>query len=825
MSGERNKSPSGASRKCSQTALLVFGGLLSLVGVALAAGGMQLVILGGSWYYLIAGVAMAVSGFLYLRRKPAGAWLYALVFVGTVLWALWEVGLSFWPLVPRLAPMLVLALIASLLLPPLLGGSGRGVSRGLSAALVLVLVAGGVGMFVPHGVISNGGIGSLADSGEPESSDPAAWQYYGRTPNGTRFVPETQINRDNVEGLEVAWTFRTGDPANPFSENQNTPIQIDDTLYLCTPMNKVFALDADTGEEKWSFDPQAPDTHTWNRCRGVGYYEPGAVTNSLLESADTDSVDDAAAPALLETAAAQPAAANACRRRIVLTTIDARLIELDADTGELCEDFGQGGTVDLKVGMGEIKPAYYFPTSMPTVVQDLVIVGGWVFDGRSVDEPSGVVRAFNANSGELVWAWDLGNPAITKLPPEGDTYTRATPNVWSTPAFDEALGLIYLPTGNQQPDFWGAHRSPAADEFSSSIVALELATGRVRWKFQTAHHDLWDYDVPAQPALYELPDGNGGTVPALIQVTKRGQIFMLDRRDGSPLAEVEERPVPQEHQEGDWVSATQPYSVGMPSIGTEPLTEQAMWGATFFDQLACRIAFRKLRYEGEFTAPTTEPSLLYPGYYGGMNWGSVSINENEGYMFINDIRMPQIVKLIPREGLDESQMPAGHGVGSVYPMEGTPFVVDHASLSSPLGIPCHAPPWGTFSMIDLNTRALVWQRPAGTVEDAVVNGIKASVPVPLGMPTLGGAVNTASGLVFYAGTQDYYLRALDIETGEELWKGRLPVGAQATPMTYVSPASGRQYVVVSAGGARQSPDRGDYVIAYALPDDADSATP
>lgn len=800
MSKNKQGTPLESPRKRRQLALLVFGALLLLIGIALAAGGVQLAVLGGSWYYLIVGVALVTSGILYLRRKPAGAWLYALIFIGTVLWALWEVGPSFWPLVPRLAPVLVLALFASLLLPALLGGKGRGVSHALSAVLALTLVVGAGGMFVPHGVVSRAGTGSAA-SGEA-SAIPSTWQYYGRTPNGTRFAPETQINRENVDSLQVAWTFRSGDPANPFSENQNTPIQIADTLYLCTPMNKVFALDADTGKEKWSYDPKPADTKTWNRCRGVGYYEPAAVTATLLQTASSTVANTVAA---------------ACARRIVLTTIDARLIEVDADTGKPCESFGQGGAVDLKVGMGEVKPAYYFPTSTPTVVQDLVIVGGWVFDGRSVDEPSGVLRAFNANTGELVWAWDLGNPAITKLPPEGGTYTRATPNVWSTPAFDEALGLIYVPTGNQQPDFWGAQRSPAADEFSSSIVALELATGRVRWKFQTTHHDLWDYDVPAQPALYDVPDGKGGTVPAVVQVTKRGQIFMLDRRDGTPLAEVQEKPVPQQHQEGDRVSPTQPYSVGMPSIGAEPLSEKAMWGATFFDQLACRVAFRKLRYEGEFTAPTTQQSILYPGYYGGMNWGSVSINEDKGYLFINDIRMPQLVKLIPREGLDESKMPAGHGVGSVYPMEGTPYVVDHAALNSPLGIPCHAPPWGTFSMIDLKTRTLVWQRPAGTVRDAVVNGVKAGVPVPLGMPTLGGAVNTASGLVFYAGTQDYYLRAMDIATGEELWKGRLPVGAQATPMTYVSPRSGRQFVVISAGGARQSPDRGDYVIAYALP--------
>lgn len=792
-------------------ALGIFAVLLGVSGLVLAVGGIRLITLGGSWYYLLAGVGMFVAAVLYLRRNPLATALIAMIFLATIIWSLWEVGLQFWPLVPRLAPFLVIGFLAALLHPLLGKGWQVPASFACAGVFALALVWGGFSIFTPHGVLeaTQDTADATGVSGGIEQGD--VWQYYGRTPRGTRFAPATQIDRGNVGQLQVAWEFQTGDPANKFSENQNTPIQIGDTLFLCTPMNKVFALDADTGREKWSFDPKPADTQVWNRCRGVAYYEPAAVTNSFAAQNLQATSSSAALPnGLADTNAS-------CKRRIVITTIDARLIQVDADTGKPCEGFGTSGSVDLKIGMGEVKRGYYIPTSMPTVVQDLIIVGGWVFDGRSVDEPSGVLRAFNANSGKLVWAWDLGNPAITKLPPDGETYTRGTPNVWSTPSFDEALGLIYVPTGNQEPDFWGAHRKPAAEEFSSSVVALELATGRVRWKFQTVHHDLWDYDVPAQPALYDLPDGKGGKVPALVQLTKRGQIFVLDRRDGKPLTDIQQLPVPQEHQDGDWVSKTQPYSTGMPSIGNEPLSEKRMWGATFFDQLACRIAFRKLRYEGEFTAPTTSASLLYPGYYGGMNWGSASINEDKGYLFVNDIRMPQVVKLIHREQVDPSQLVAGHGVGSMYPMEGTPYVVDHQSLNSPLGIPCNEPPWGTFSMVDLKTQKLVWQRPAGTIADAVVNGVKARIPVPLGMPSIGGAVNTASGLVFYAATQDYYLRAMDIETGKELWKGRLPVGAQATPMTYVSPKSKRQFVVISAGGSRSSPDRGDYVIAYALP--------
>jgi quinate dehydrogenase (quinone) len=774
-------------------ALVLFGVVLALVGAALALGGVRLAMLGGSWYYLIAGVALVASGVLYGLRRDAGLWVYLAVFIGTLVWSLAEVGLDFWPLVPRVAPVLVLALFAFLLWPWLQPGRARGPAFGLAGLMAVLAIAGGAAMFVPHGVIEGPAVASAGPA--PAAEGESRWQYYGRTPHGTRYAPFTQINRDNVGNLEVAWTFRTGDIAGPGSENQNTPTQIGDTVYVCTPKNRVFALDADTGEQKWTFDPKA-DAKIWNRCRGVGFYEPASVTTRIGDL-----------PA--------PAPSEQCAQRIVLTTVDARMIQLDAKTGEPCAGFGNNGTVDLKQGMGEVKPMYYFQTSMPTVVKNLIIVGGWVFDGRSIDEPSGVVRAFSADTGELVWAWDAGNPAITKLPPEGQSYTRSTPNVWSTPAFDEDLGLIYLPTGNNPPDFWGAQRSKASEEYSASVVAVEIATGREKWKFQTVHHDIWDYDVPAQPALYDVPDGKGGKTPALIQITKRGQIFMLDRRDGKPIAEVQEKPVPQGAQEGDWTAKTQPYSVGMPAIGAEPLSEARMWGATWFDQLACRIAFKQLRYEGDFTPPTTTPSLIYPGYYGGMNWGSASIDEHNGVLIVNDIRMPQLVKLVPRAQVDTKQVTAGHGVG-LHPQDGTPYGITQQAFNSPLGIPCHAPAWGTMTGIDLKTKQIVWQRPAGTVEDAVVKGVKAGVPVPLGMPTLGGPITTAGGLTFYGGTQDYYLRAYDTLTGKELWKGRLPVGGQATPMTYVSPKTNAQYVVMAAGGSRQSPDRGDYVVAFKL---------
>ncbi|MDY6860372.1 MAG: PQQ-binding-like beta-propeller repeat protein, partial [Pseudomonadota bacterium] len=561
----------------------------------------------------------------------------------------------------------------------------------------------------------------------------------------------------------------------------NTPIQVGDTLYSCTPFNKIYAINAETGEERWSYDSKATSP-AWQRCRGVAYYES-------------------------ETAVEE------CRTRIVMSTIDARLIEVDAETGTPCPQFGDNGQLDLRIGMGEVKPGFYYTTSQPTVTEGLVILGGFVADNVEVGEPSGVVRAFSAETGDLVWAWDLGNPANTgAAPPEG--YTRGTPNMWSNPAVDEDLGMIYLPIGNSTPDFWGGQRTEAADAYNTSVAALDIRTGREVWHQQLVHHDLWDYDNASQPALYDFQDGTGGTTPAVIQMTKTGQIFVMDRRTGEMLIDVEERPVPAGKAEGERYSPTQPFAVGMPMIGSTTLTEADMWGATPIDQMLCRIAFRELRYDGPFTPPGEDASLLWPGFYGGMNWGSASIDPARDYLIFNDIRVAQRIQLIPREQTQSYVDGGGHSGFSGQ--TGTPYGVTKVNFMSPLGIPCQKPPFGTMTAVDLKTRQIAWQVPLGTVQDTGPLGIKMGLPIPVGMPTLGGPVTTSGGVVFFAGTQDFYLRAMDVETGKELWKARLPVGANATPMSYVSPESGDQFVVISAGGARDSADVGDYVIAYKL---------
>lgn len=776
--------------------LMGLGVLIALIGLGLAGGGGYLLSLGGSAYFLLMGLAMLVSGVLIARANPRGARLYGVALVLTAIWAVWDAGLEYWPLVSRVLTFAVIGLVVALIYPTLVRASGARPGRGaygLAGLLGVGVVATLAYMFVPTHVVKADKVPAIQPVAP--GTEQKDWAHWGNTTAGNRFAALDQINKGNIGQLQVAWTFRTGDlpeSNGAGAEDQNTPLQIGDTVYTCTAYGKVFALDADTGAERWKFDPKgyAPN---WQRCRGLGYF-------------------DASAAAV--TASSTPAAPAACTRRLFLPTGDARLIALDAETGKPCEDFGHQGTVDLKTDMGEIKPGYYQQTSTPLVAGTVVIVGGRVADNFSTGEPPGVVRAFDVRSGELMWAWDPGNPATTKRPPAGETYTRGTPNVWSAMSYDAKLGLVYLPTGNATPDFFGGQRSEFDDKWSSSVVALDVKTGQVRWHFQTTHHDLWDFDLPAQPLLYDIPDDKGGVQPALAQVTKQGEIFVLNRETGKPIARVEERPVPQGNVPGERYSPTQPFSVEMPSIGNQTLTESDMWGATPFDQLMCRIQFKGMRHEGVYTPPGLDHALQFPGSLGGMNWGSVSVDPTSHYMFVNDMRLGLANYMIPRDQIAAGA--SGIEMG-VVPQEGTPFGAMRQRFLSAVGIPCQKPPFGTMSAIDLKTRKLVWQVPVGTVQDTGPLGIRMHLPIPIGMPTLGASLATQSGLLFFAGTQDFYLRAFDTGNGNEIWKARLPVGSQSGPMTYVSPKTGRQYILLTAGGARQSTDRGDYVIAYALP--------
>lgn len=767
------------------------GGLIVLIGLPLLIGGAWLSLLHGSPYYLVAGLGLVAAGALLFRGQALGGLAFALLLLGTIGWALWESGLVFWPLVPRVFSPLVIAILALLTLLAVPKSRLRAWAMGLTSVGVLLAV---VVLGLALARTSNEGVARTAIPAAPIqlAGQPGDWRNYGRDPGGQRYAPFDQINGKTVQNLKVAWTFHTGDVAKGGSEDQDTPSQIGDTVYICTPRNIVIAVDADTGKERWRHDPGIKPFF-WNRCRGVGYYERPP------------------APVYLGGVSRPPAI---CDRRIISTTIDARMFALDAKTGQPCPGFGANGVVDLKVGMGEVKRGFYFQTSAPTVANDRVIVGGWVMDNRELGEPSGAVRAFSAETGELIWAWDLGDPTIDRLPPPGKTYTRGTPNVWSTPAVDAALGLVYLPTGNATPDYWGSHRSDASDRYSSSVVALDIATGKERWHFQTTHHDLWDYDVPSQPMLMDFPTVGGAKTPALIQLTKRGQIFVLDRATGRPLTQVVEKPVPGGAEKGEWTSPTQPYSTGMPAIGAQRLSEKMMWGATPIDQLFCRIAFKRARYDGDFTPPGLRPAIQYPANGGGQNWGSGALDPARGLLIMPEVRMAMTVQLVPtrdkRMSLDLAGARSAKGHDAVAYESRNPYMLSF------LMVPCLQPPGGTITAVDLATRKIAWQVPAGTAEYAGPLGLNSGLRIPMGNATLGGPVATAGGLVFHAATADPYLRAYETGTGKVVWQAKLPVGVGGTPMSYVSPVTGRQYVVVSAGGARNAKPRGDSVIAFAL---------
>lgn len=774
--------------------------VLALLALVLLAGGAWLAALHGSWYYVLAGAALLAVGWLLLSGRRAALPAYAAWLAATTAWALWEVRLDWWQLVPRVWLWWVLGLWLlvpwvrrALPAPPTEVVRAR--PGALPVALFAVFVVGVIALARPvpasQGELAPAAAPAPTTNVEPGRAAPD-WPSYGAGPGGTRYSPLAQITPANASQLRVAWHYHSGDkpgPGDPTeTTDENTPIKVGDSLYLCTPHSIAIALDAATGQERWRFDPKITSPVGFKHfehmtCRGLAFH------------------DDAAA------GSATPAAT--CPRRIFLPTADARLIALDADTGRPCADFGHGGTVDLRTRIGPFQPGGYYSTSPPAVTRQLVIVGGHVSDNVSTDEPSGVVRAFDVHDGHLVWAWDAGRPDDTGPPAPGRVYTRNSPNMWSVPSVDESLGLVYLPMGNQTPDQWGAQRTPESERLSAGIVALDLATGHLRWWHQFTHHDLWDMDVGGQPSLIDLrtPDG---TVPALVASTKQGSVYVLDRRDGRALVETDETAVPQGAVQGDHTAPTQPVS----RLNFDPprLHERDMWGSTPFDQLWCRIQFRSLRYDGMFTPPSLRGSLVYPGNFGVMDWGGVSVDPARKIMIANPSYMAFLSRLIPKDEHRSDGQQHGEANG-IKQVQGIPYDIQLQPFLSPLGIPCQAPPWGYVAGVDLQTDRIAWMHRNGTIRDSA----PLPLPLPLGVPSLGGTIVTAGGVAFLSGTLDYYLRAYDVRDGRELWKARLPAGGQATPIS-IADRHGRQLVVVTAGGhGSLGTKAGDDVIAYALP--------
>jgi quinoprotein glucose dehydrogenase len=778
-----------------KTSLMVrcLAAILCVLGLTLGAGGLYLVLLGGSVYYLVTGLAMLVSGVLLWRLDRRGAWLYGLVLAWTLVWSLWEAGFDGWALVPRLVGPVVLGLL--FLLPA--------VQRSLFGSLVrFKWIATGCAAIVASiallAILSSRTDGDVAVAGSGVPSAASAlgdsdWPVYGGDPGGQRYSPLADIGPQNVAKLKVAWTFHTGLMFDPRATLEVTPLKIGDSVYLCDGMNRIFALDPDTGRLKWKFDPKADSRGVpILTCRGVAYYRVPASTPG-----------------------------SECAERIYTATMDAKLWAVDALTGKPCSGFGARGVVDLRHGLSPLKNGYNLTTSAPTIVRGKVVFGNWVKDDATSNETA-VVRAYDAVSGGFAWAWDIGRPGVTSEPGKNALYTVNTPNIWPPMSVDEALGLVYMPTGNGIPDFWGGNRSPEVDKYSSSIVAVDAGTGIPRWSFQTTHHDLWDYDVPAQPTLMDWPDGKGNVIPALVQPTKRAETFVLDRRTGRPIVPVREKPVPQGVVAGDRLSPTQPFS-DLPSLAGPDLTEAMMWGVSPLDQLWCRIKFKQADYRGPMTPPGVRPFISYPGYGGGSNWGGVSVDPERMLLVMNINRFAMYGQLVPSAEAARS----GSGVklqgesGGAKPMPGIPFVGKIGPFMSPLGTPCQQPPYGVIGVVDLKTRALKWSRPLGAARDSGPLGLKSYLPLPLGTPNMGAAVVTRSGLFFIGATQERRIRAMSIETGRELWSASLPAGGHATPMTYRSNRSGRQFVVIaSGGGPLMASGLSDTITAFVLPDGA-----
>jgi quinoprotein glucose dehydrogenase len=634
------------------------------------------------------------------------------------------------------------------------------------------------------------GLTSLtASASAAEEPGPGDWPAYGRTHLGDRHSPLDQITPENVGRLAVAWRYSTGEAETETREHPRlsaTPIVAEGAMYLVTPLGKVAALDPTTGVELWSHDFAVDRDGTFPdfTSRGVSVWRD---------------------------AAARPDAS--CATRVLVGVVDARLAALDAATGTLCADFGAGGVVDRTGPDPDWDAFEYELTSPPAVIGDLVIVGSSVGDNSRVRSASGEVRAFHARTGALVWTWDPipqdpDDPAYATWEGE-DAHASGAANAWSVIAADPARGLVFVPTGSPSVDYWGGHRL-GDNTYANSIVALRAATGAVVWHFQVVHHDLWDYDLAAPPALVTL-SRDGRAQDVVLVATKTGQLFVLDRETGEPVFPVEERAVPASDVPGEQASPTQPFSAALPALS--PQTLERAWGATPEIEAECQAWLDALRNDGAYTPPSREGSLVLPSNVGGVNWGGVAYDPERRLVVVAVNTIAAVITLTPRDSFrtDAAAM-SGRIGGEATVMQGAPYALRRELFLTPAGALCSPPPHGALVAVDLAEGRLAWSVPLGTAEGLPLPGADALV----GIINLGGAITTAGGLTFIGATPDRSLRAFDTATGEELWRGELPAGARATPMTYLG-ADGRQYVVVAAGGDGELWGRSDEFVAFALP--------
>ncbi|MEE4884025.1 membrane-bound PQQ-dependent dehydrogenase, glucose/quinate/shikimate family [Pseudomonas alliivorans] len=781
------------------------GIVMAILSIALLYMGAQLVAVGGSAAYSVIALGVLATAVLVFLKKKSALTLYALLMWGILLWIVYEVGFDKWQWIPRgdLFALIGFWLAMPWVVRPLLRNQTVGSTRGFhpflgSTVAVMALIVIALMFYDPYAV--KGQIGSSAASRTTEVAG-NEWVAYGGTQSGQRFSSLDQINPQTIDKLSVAWEYHTGDLRDADKDAgeytfEATPLKVNNRVYVCTPHNEVHALNPESGKLDWKYTPEKTRSYLQQHqtCRGVSYY---------------------AAPT------AQNAPAAQCEKRVIMATADARLVALDADTGKLCSDFGSNGVVDLHDNMGNVRPHALMQTAAPLVAGDLIVLGGSVMDnGYDQGNPSGVIRAYNVITGNLVWNFDPENPQNTAPVSAEQNYPQDTPVAWATLSADLKNGLVYVPFGNASPDETGTRRDPNSntEKFRDALVALDLKTGAFKWKFQTSHNDLWDRDNPSQPSLLDLGK-EGSKQPALLLPTKVGNIFVLNRLTGEPITPVDQARV----QTGGGVpgerfAPTQP--VSRLNFIPPPLTERSMWGVTPFDQLACRTTFNTLRYDGNPWTPATESgSLIYPGNIGVFNWGSVAVDPDRQILVATPVRLAYIYNLIKRPEQDQEKR--------LFTKDGKPYwnenfngdyAIRISRLASGLGIPCTAPPWGSMVGVDLNSGKTEWKRRVGTTKNLKTSFMEDRFPVgfPMGMVAHGGPLLTAGGLIFHGATADNFIRAYDVNTGEVLWQYELPAGGQATPSTYTG-SDGKQYVIISAGGhGSLGTTLGDSVMAFRL---------
>ncbi|MHA6559016.1 membrane-bound PQQ-dependent dehydrogenase, glucose/quinate/shikimate family [Pseudomonas alliivorans] len=781
------------------------GIVMAILSIALLYMGAQLVAVGGSAAYSVIALGVLATAVLVFLKKKSALTLYALLMWGILLWIIYEVGFDKWQWIPRgdLFALIGFWLAMPWVVRPLLRNQTVGSTRGFhpflgSTVAVMALIVIALMFYDPYAV--KGQIGSSAASRTTEVAG-NEWVAYGGTQSGQRFSSLDQINPQTIDKLSVAWEYHTGDLRDADKDAgeytfEATPLKVNNRVYVCTPHNEVHALNPESGKLDWKYTPEKTRSYLQQHqtCRGVSYY---------------------AAPTVQNAPAAQ------CEKRVIMATADARLVALDADTGKLCSDFGSNGVVDLHDNMGNVRPHALMQTAAPLVAGDLIVLGGSVMDnGYDQGNPSGVIRAYNVITGNLVWNFDPENPQNTAPVSAEQNYPQDTPVAWATLSADLKNGLVYVPFGNASPDETGTRRDPNSntEKFRDALVALDLKTGAFKWKFQTSHNDLWDRDNPSQPSLLDLGK-EGSKQPALLLPTKVGNIFVLNRLTGEPITPVDQARV----QTGGGVpgerfAPTQP--VSRLNFIPPPLTERSMWGVTPFDQMACRTTFNTLRYDGNPWTPATESgSLIYPGNIGVFNWGSVAVDPDRQILVATPVRLAYIYNLIKRPEQDQEKR--------LFTKDGKPYwnenfngdyAIRISRLASGLGIPCTAPPWGSMVGVDLNTGKTEWKRRVGTTKNLKTSFMEDRFPVgfPMGMVAHGGPLLTAGGLIFHGATADNFIRAYDVNTGEVLWQYELPAGGQATPSTYTG-SDGKQYVIISAGGhGSLGTTLGDSVMAFRL---------